>query len=68
MKRTHRWATGLLAVGSVATALLVVPAASAQASELAPQCSGGCIQSAPDGFQVSSTANALTTNGNWEPH
>lgn len=54
MKLTPRWAAGLLTVGSVAMALLVGPAATAQATELTTQCSGGCAQFTPDGFQVSS--------------
>lgn len=68
MKRTTRWTTGLLAVGGFAAALLVGPATSAQANELAPRCPGGCAQSVPVGFQVSSATEDLTTNGNWEPN
>ncbi|MER5257919.1 MULTISPECIES: hypothetical protein [unclassified Streptomyces] len=68
MKRMTRWTTGLLAVGGFAVALLAAPAASAQANELTVQCSGGCAQSVPDGFQVSSTTGDFTTNGNWDPH
>jgi hypothetical protein len=68
MKHTPRWAAGLLTVGGLATALLVGPTATAQATELTPQCSGGCVQSVPDGFQVSSTPAVLTTDGNWDPH
>ncbi|MFE0254487.1 hypothetical protein [Streptomyces sp. NPDC059010] len=55
-KWTPRWAAGFLIVGSVTTALLAGPVAAAQASELTPQCGGGCIQLVPDGFQVSSFA------------
>lgn len=54
MNWTPRWAAGLLTVGGVATALLIGPAATAQATELTPRCPGGCAQSASDGFQVSS--------------
>ncbi|MGW6268983.1 hypothetical protein [Streptomyces sp. NPDC055060] len=68
MQRTTRSTTGLLAVGGLAAALLIGPAASAQASELTIQCAGGCIQSVPDGFQVPSTTGDLSTNGNWEPN
>ena len=68
LKWTPRWAAGFLTVGSVATALLVGPTATAQASELTPQCTGGCAQSVPDGFQVSSATGVLTTDGNWEPN
>ncbi|MEU1873921.1 hypothetical protein RKD37_008484 [Streptomyces ambofaciens] len=68
MKHTPRWAAGLLTVGSLATALLAGPAAAAQATELTPQCGGGCIQSVPDGFQVSSTPADPTTDGNWDPN
>ncbi|MEU1017152.1 hypothetical protein [Streptomyces sp. NPDC005898] len=67
MKWTPRRAAGLLTVGSVAMALLVGPTA-AEATELTPQCTGGCAQSTPDGFQVSSTPEILSTDGNWEPH
>ncbi|MEU4800401.1 hypothetical protein [Streptomyces sp. NPDC023327] len=52
----------------MAMALLVGPTAAAQATELTPQCTGGCAQSTPDGFQVSSTPEILSTDGNWEPH
>ncbi len=41
-------------------ALLVGPTAAAQATELTPQCTGGCAQSTPDGFQVSSLAEPGT--------
>ncbi|MFH8561993.1 hypothetical protein [Streptomyces sp. NPDC017988] len=68
MQRTSRWTAGLLAAGSFTAALLVGPAVSAQAAEFTAQCSGGCIQDAPDGFQVSSATGDLTTNGNWEPN
>ncbi|MEU6676556.1 hypothetical protein [Streptomyces sp. NPDC046853] len=68
MKRTTRWTTGLLAASGFAVTLLIGPVASAQASELTVQCSGGCIQYAPDGFQVSTVTQDLTTNGNYDPH
>ena len=71
MKWTPRRTAGLLTAGGVAAMLLAGPVATAQAGELTPQCGGGCPQSAstaPDGFQVSSTPGALTTNGNWEPN
>ncbi|MEU6676435.1 hypothetical protein [Streptomyces sp. NPDC046925] len=68
MKRTTRWTTGLLAAGGFAVTLLIGPAASAHASELSVQCPGGCAQFTPDGFQVSSTTQDMTTNGNWEPN
>lgn len=68
MQWTPRRTAGLLTVGSVAALLLTGPVAVAQAGELTPQCPGGCVQTAPDGFQVSSTPGALTTDGNWEPN
>ncbi|WLW50039.1 hypothetical protein [Streptomyces sp. YU58] len=70
MKWTSRRAAGLLTVGGVAAMLLAGPVATAQAGELTPQCGGGCPQgapTAPDGFQVSSTTGALTTDGNYDP-
>jgi hypothetical protein len=63
MKWTPRRTAGLLTVGSVAALLLTGPVAAAQAGELTPQCSGGCIQTVPDGFQVSS----LTEHGTATP-
>ncbi|WP_409062356.1 hypothetical protein [Streptomyces sp. SYP-A7185] len=68
MQRMTRWTTGLLAAGGVAAALLAAPAASAQPNEFTVQCPGGCAQTTPDGFQVSSTTGNFTTNGNWDPH
>ncbi|MEU1020601.1 hypothetical protein ABZ366_00505 [Streptomyces sp. NPDC005904] len=65
MKWTPRRAAGLLTVGCVAVALLVGPTAAAQATERNPQCTGGCAQSTPDGFQVSYTPEILSTDGNW---
>ncbi|MDO0938540.1 hypothetical protein QQY66_45005 [Streptomyces sp. DG2A-72] len=59
MNRISRRAARLLAAGTFAAAILAgtaTAASAAQATELTPQCSGGCVQSFPDGFQVSSAA------------
>lgn len=68
MKWTPHRTAGLLTTSGLLVALLVGPAATAQAGENALPCPGGCAQSAPDGFQVSSVTAGLSTNGNWDPH
>ncbi|MEU6485103.1 hypothetical protein [Streptomyces sp. NPDC046887] len=67
-KTLLRPAAGLLAACGLAAALLVGSAATAQAGEATPRCPGGCAQTDPAGFQVSSAPVTATPDGNWEPH